>query len=55
MSLETELAVGINVVVVAADLDIARGQHNIGFVDSAHHIHRAELVRFQLESDPRRT
>ena len=40
--------VGVDVVVVAADLDIARGQDYVGIVDGADDIHGAEIVGFEL-------
>ena len=43
------LGVGVEVVVVGADLDVARGKNEVAFVDLADHVHWAELVGLELE------
>ena len=41
-------AVGINVIIAGADLDVARRQDEIAVVDRVHHVHHAQLAREQL-------
>ena len=44
-----EHAVGVDVVVEAPDLHVAGRQNHVRFADRPHHVHQAQLVRFQLE------
>ena len=41
-------AVGVDVIVVGADLDVARRQNQIGTVDGAYNVHGTQLARTQL-------
>ena len=43
------LRVGVNVVIHRTDADIARGKNQVRFVHGAHHVHRAQFVRLQLQ------
>src|SRR5579859_7659168 len=43
------LAVGVEVVVVRANLHVAGGENQVGVIDFAHDVHGAQLMRLQLE------
>ena len=43
-----ELAVGVDVVVELADLHVARRKNQVGVVHRPHHVHQAQLMRFEL-------
>ena len=43
------LAIGVEVVILGADADIARGQDEVRLIHAIDHIHQAHVVRFELE------
>src|SRR5256884_653768 len=43
------LAVGIEVVIVRTDFDVAGGKNQVGVVDFAHHVHGTQLMRLELQ------